>query len=348
MAAEDSWFVVDAIIDDVRFTYGLALNDDGVTEEWLYRYPSKQRQIVFERKNGEYRFGTTIQSELRRITEITPDQVLFMTTAARYEQADVLPVYSWLRDMEISGSLREVSLSPARTATWLFREENRLKALKLLKFADFGIRDVIVRELDTDGTTLELSPGYRIIRQFRTPDGQRKLARIRVELLFEMSGTKGSTHLTLEQQSAGTTTFLTMLPGVLKCLETGSVMVVDELESNLHPNLAQHIVGLFQDPESNPHGAQLVFTTHNTSLLGSNFEILKRDQIWFVEKGEQDGATILFPLSDFKPRNKENTERRYLGGGYGAVPFIDDDLAIAALRHRTDSDPDEAGGGQGE
>lgn len=340
MAGEDSWFIVDADIGGVRFTYGFALNDSGVTEEWLYRYPSKKRQIVFERKDGEYHFGTTVQNELHRITEITPESVLFITSAARYAQEDVLPVYGWLRDMEVSTSSQQPSSNPVRTASWLYREDNRKKALKLLKFADVGIRDVIVRELD-DGASADPRAGYRIFQETKTVDGRRRSARIQV--LFEMSGDKGNAHLSLEQQSAGTRTFLAMLPGVLGCLETGSVMVIDELESNLHPNLAQHLVSLFQSPESNPRAAQLVFTTHNTSLLGSNFEILKRDQIWFVEKGEQDGATVLFPLSDFKPRNKENTERRYLGGGYGAVPFIDDQLVIAALQHETDSNPDEAG-----
>jgi len=157
-----------------------------------------------------------------------------------------------------------------------------------------------------------------------------------------MSGPKQNARLTFEQQSAGTKTFLTLLPEVLQSLKSGSVMVVDELESNLHPNLARHIVGLFQDPRMNPHAAQLIFTTHNTSLLGSNNEILKRDQIWFVEKGDQDGATNLFPLSDFKPRKQENTERRYLGGGYGAVPFIDDALAAEVLQPGPDTDDADA------
>lgn len=350
MAAEDSWFVVDAVLEGVRFTYGFALNDFRVTDEWLYRYPSKQRQIVFERKAGKYRFGTTVHSEreLRRVTEITPDSVLFITSAARYEQQDVLPVYSWLRDIEISNRSQSLYTRSDRMAAWLTREENRQRALKLLKFADFGINDVIARELPGDEVSSTTSPIYYATRTSRSADGLRIRSRVRIELLFEMSGSKGHVPLALEQQSDGTRAFLTMLPGVLKCLETGSVMVIDELESNLHPNLARHVVKLFQDPESNPRGAQLVFTTHNTSLLGSNFEILKRDQIWFVEKGEQDGATILFPLSDFKPRNKENTERRYLGGGYGAVPFIDEDLAITALQHGTDSRPDEADGGRRE
>ncbi len=311
-AAQESWFVIDAVLDGVRYTYGFGVDDSGVTEEWLHRYPVGRRQIVFERKDGDYRFGTTVHEELRRISKITPNSVLLMTTAARFQLVDVLPIYLWVLryGIKLNTSQRPRHES-ANLALWMATGDNRRRALDLLRFADFGIVDVTVRMTEN------------------LP-----------EPLFEMSGAKQNARLTLGQQSAGTRTFLNMLPEVLRCLETGSVMVVDELESNLHPNLARHIVGLFQSAKTNPHAAQLIFTTHNTSLLGSNNEILKRDQIWFVEKGDQDGATNLFPLSDFKPRKQENTERRYLGGGYGAVPFIDDALAAEVLQR--DPGPDDA------
>jgi hypothetical protein len=313
-AALESWFVIDAVLDGVRYTYGFGVDDSGVTEEWLHRYPVGRRQIVFERKDGDYRFGTTVHEELRRISKITPNSVLLMTSAARFQLFDVLPIYVWMRSL--GAPVEQYRLFDSEwIATWIQVGDNRRRALELLKFADFGIVDVIVR-----------------------------MAGRHVEPIFEMSGARQNARLTFEEQSGGTRAFLTLLPGVLECLETGSVMVVDELESNLHPNLARHIVGLFQDPRTNPHAAQLIFTTHNTSLLGSNNEILKRDQIWFVEKGDQDGATNLFPLSDFKPRNRENTERRYLGGGYGAVPFIDDALAAEVLQSspgRDDADAPE-------
>lgn len=330
ISALESWFVIDAALEGVRYTYGFGINDNGISEEWLHRYPIGRKQIVFERKNGEYRFGTTVNDELHRIESITPSSVLFLTSSARFGQIDVLPMYSWLRQMGTITNTREYYQDATQTTQWLLAEDNRRKALKLLEFADFGIVDVTAREVRSYEDLLTEPRVAPLIRPARKDDW-RRLNRTRLELLFEMRGSKSNVRLTLDQQSAGTRTFLGLLPDVLRCLDTGSLIVVDELESNLHPNLAKHIVDLFQDPRTNPHAAQLVFTTHNTSLLGSNNEILKRDQIWFVEKGGQDGATALYPLSDFKPRNKENTERRYLGGGYGGVPFIDETVAIDAL-----------------
>jgi AAA15 family ATPase/GTPase len=132
---------------------------------------------------------------------------------------------------------------------------------------------------------------------------------------------------------------------VLNTLERGGLLVVDEVDSSLHPLLTAHLIKMFQEPSTNPHGAQLLLTTHDASLLGrrGGEDILKRDQVWFVEKNEY-GESALFPLSDFKPRQEENRERRYLGGSYGAVPFLSDErfeAAVAARGRAYGEDDDE-------
>ena len=100
-------------------------------------------------------------------------------------------------------------------------------------------------------------------------------------------------------------------------------MIVDELESSLHPNLAEHLVRQFNDPATNPNNAQLIFSTHDTNLLGtlSGSPALRRDQIWLTEK-DPTGASVLYPLTDFKPRQDENIERGYIQGRYGAIPYL--------------------------
>lgn len=119
-------------------------------------------------------------------------------------------------------------------------------------------------------------------------------------------------------------------PRFLSVLDRGGTLIVDEIDSSLHPLLTTQLIKLFQEPDTNPRGAQLVFTSHDASLLGrvDGEDILKRDQVWFVEK-DKYGETRLFALSEFKPRAGENHERRYLGGSYGGVPFIDESLAKA-------------------
>jgi energy-coupling factor transporter ATP-binding protein EcfA2 len=340
-AAEQSWYDIDAVIDGVRHSYGFGLDDDRIVEEWLHRYPHRRKQVVFERKGRDYKFGTTIDDNLRRMVDITPDRVLFISSAARFEQADVLTMYRWVSRLHLADG-NPGGLHQDQRLVSLFSDETRRQEVRtLLQFADLGISDIRLEDIRFSVQTKSEQSVQEIIREFRAlvsadlrnsaDPGELFQAPARQEIRFAMKGAHDGVTLGLDQQSAGTATFLRHLPDVLDCLHAGRTMVVDELESNLHPTLARHIVGLFQDSRTNPNGAQLIFTTHNTSLLGSNNEWLKRDQVWFVEKDHESGASSIYPLTDFKPRNKENTERRYLGGGYGAVPFIDEDLAVEAL-----------------
>ncbi|WP_255308172.1 AAA family ATPase [Streptomyces marincola] len=146
-------------------------------------------------------------------------------------------------------------------------------------------------------------------------------------------GRDGVVRMDLRDESSGTQALLDQAPHFLGVLRTGGTFVVDEIDASLHSLLTARLIDLFQNPRTNPHGAQLLFTTHDASLLGrrDGEDILKRDQVWFVEKDEH-GETTLRALAEFKPRKEENRERRYLGGSYGGVPFIDDAFAEAVLR----------------
>jgi AAA15 family ATPase/GTPase len=123
-----------------------------------------------------------------------------------------------------------------------------------------------------------------------------------------------------------------LLAPALTALADGSLLCVDEIDSSLHPRLTARLLELFQDERTNANNAQFLFTSHDATLLGTSFgrAVLERDQIWFVDK-DADGATTLFPLTDFRPRKGENTERRYLGGSYGAVPAVFSDTLVDRL-----------------
>ena len=104
-------------------------------------------------------------------------------------------------------------------------------------------------------------------------------------------------------------------------LTLGSVLAIDELEASLHPMLALAVLGMFHDPSRNTGNGQLLFTTHDTTLLSQ--KLLRRDQVWFMERDDKS-ATRLYPLSDFSPRDNEAIERGYLNGRYGGIPFLKD------------------------
>lgn len=140
--------------------------------------------------------------------------------------------------------------------------------------------------------------------------------------------------LSFKSESLGTRALLALSGPVLQALRSGSVLMVDEIDTSLHPRLVTEIIRLFQNSETNPKNAQIIFSSHDTSLLGNligDEPILERDQVWFVEK-DRRGASSIYALTDFTPRRLENLERGYLQGRYGAVPFLDQKELLPALR----------------
>lgn len=132
--------------------------------------------------------------------------------------------------------------------------------------------------------------------------------------------------LPISQQSAGTLTWLTISWHALTTIRKGGVLLVDEIDASLHPALVRYIIDLFQDRHTNPHGAQLIFTSHDISLLGNTPKrLLAPKNVWFVAKGV-DSTSELYSLDDFDNRKGNNNEKRYAVGVFGAVPTIDDYL----------------------
>jgi AAA15 family ATPase/GTPase len=141
--------------------------------------------------------------------------------------------------------------------------------------------------------------------------------------LCHQAGAGDKAWLPLEEESQGTQTLFQLAGPMVEALQQGGVLVVDELERSLHPNLALAVVRLFNDPTLNPRHAQLIFSTHDTALIGTTLgqPALRRDQVWLTEKGPE-GSTQLIALTDYQPRKMENLERGYLQGRYGAVPVL--------------------------
>ncbi len=139
----------------------------------------------------------------------------------------------------------------------------------------------------------------------------------------------GSVRFPFYEESAGTQRLFVLAYKMLDAFSDGYTMLVDELGSNIHPNITREIIRQFQSPKSNPKRAQLIFTSHDNTLQQRN--LLRRDQVWFTAKRD-DGSTELYPLTDFKPRNDLAIDKAYLDGRFGAVPVLpDEDEFLAGL-----------------
>jgi AAA15 family ATPase/GTPase len=301
-----SLFEVDLLLDGVRFQYGFRLEAERVAEEWLYSYPKKRRQLWFLRE-GEtsepFRFGKHLKGNHRLVQELTRENGLFLSAAAENNHRALLPIYRWFAEQVHFSAADERTEDISATLSMLDTPHKKAAVVDFLHLADLGVVDLEIRESRREGMfVFEAAPQILEIRH-RAGDGVMPLP--------------------LHRESRGTQAWISLAGTTLWALEQGAVLLLDELDASLHPRLALELIRIFQDPVRNPRNAQLIFSTHDTTLLGNLLgePSLHRDQIWFVEK-DQEGATHLYPLTDFKPRKLENLERGYLQGRYGAVPFI--------------------------
>lgn len=348
--AEPSRFEVDLVIDDIQYAYGFVADDEAILEEWLYSYPHRRKSVIFERNGNHIDLGSTLSERRSRtelLTGLTRDNSLLLAAAVQAKQEEVVPVYDWFRRGLRFTRSRSVRNVPVRVAERVEMAMSRHDAfIELLRVADLGIVDIRIdtveisppRYLDTENQRATEELDALRVRMSNASDSDRKqlterierlnrliernrLPAVRKELVF-LHG-RNSVPLALSEQSDGTIAWLELIALGLDALAAGNVAVVDEIDASLHPRLTARLIELFQSEQSNRQHAQLLFTTHDANLLGTSFgnEILGRDEVWFVEK-DKDGATTLFPLTDFHPRKHENTERRYLGGSYGAVPAV--------------------------
>jgi uncharacterized protein len=359
LRSQPSVFVVELTTNGVRYTYGFTVDSERVCEEWLYSYPEKRKRILFERDGDQLSFGSTVPDlrvKLDVLQELTRPNALFLSVAAQSRLETLMPVYRWFQIALLFRGRSYDRSDSADAIKRLFEKDasSRSRFLGLLAAADVGIADVRLEEAEDPffkGHAEELEEKNRelaakidnsidvdekevLVDQWRRVQAQLSDARYRqLRPLLKLVHRNSEELFDIQDESAGTRAWIELLPIVLSTLDTGRVLLVDEIDSSLHPLLTARLVGLFQDDDTNPHGAQLIFTTHDTSLLGTMLgkEVLCRDQVWFVEKGE-NGASKLYPLTDFKPRHEQNFERRYLGGSYGAVPVFDpQDFADAVL-----------------
>jgi hypothetical protein len=326
---ESSLYEVTFLLHGVRYQYGFVVSDAQFLEEWLFAWPSGKKQVWFERDNQTFKFGASLKGENTVIEKFTRPNALFLSAAVQHKHRQLLPIYGWF------GSIEAINLDQreGRYPSLPFRMASELKVARLLSEGE-GQR-LLFQEDELPESLVEDFRGFLKqadigIVDLRVESGAADEKRRRWRFMFWLKHDCGSENawLPLREESHGTRTLFRMALPILQVLREGGLLLVDELERSLHPSVARKILEQFNDPAGNPKNAQIVFTTHDTNLLGTTLgePVLRRDQIWLTER-DAAGATDLYPLTDYKPRKAENIERGYLQGRYGAIPFLGDFLA---------------------
>lgn len=315
-----SEFEVIFIVDQVRYQYGFSTTEERIHEEWLLAYPKGRPQRWFgrdwneEKQAYDWEMGSNLMGEKQLWQKSTRDNALFLSTAVQLNSQQLQPIYDWFNT-----TLRLANLGgwgPGFSAS-LCEKEEKAQIMDFLRAADLNIEDILIEREPFDIKSLPDDMPDHVKKAFADELKGKQLIDIKT---IHKSVEGSNVTFDFEEESDGTQKLFSFAGPWIDCLANGYVLFIDELHDNLHPRLVQFLVQLFHSSETNPKNAQLVFTTHETSIL--NQDVFRRDQIWFCEKNENQ-ATIFYPLTDFSPRKgRENLELSYLSGRYGALPYV--------------------------
>lgn len=314
---ESSSYAVDLIIKDVRWQYGFEINNNRVVEEYAFYFPKGRQALVFNRDREHLNFGDPLKSSDGQVLKkLSKENALLLSTAEATNATVLLPLFHWFNDNLRYVTYQNMSPRLLQTASMLQDKGFKERVSSLIRLADFGITNISRAEPDPDGEIIFLN-----------------------HLRLEHLGNTISAELDPDYESTGTMTWISLIGPVLEVLHKGSLLLIDELDASLHPDLVAVLINLFQDPATNPYCAQLIFNSHDLTI----FNRLGQDQIWFTEKDSQ-GVTTLYSLAEFRTQKKEDPYISYSKGRFGALPVLD----LTEIDKALDFEPSSQEQGRGE
>lgn len=329
---EPTTFELTFIEEGYKYNFEIVLNRERILEEYLTAYPKGQPQQWYSRffnedtKEYEYEYSSLFKGQKKVWEKATKKNALYLSTAINLqenEEGQLFPVYNWFKNKLTPIGIHD--WSDEMTKELCKNEENKNIIVKFLKSAGIDIQDIelkienkeeLLSSIKNSELRETLSTMQNLLLKTLSVDIIEKFNQ-RINVVFVHSN---GIKLDLREQSDGTQKLFAFASLWLESLQDGRVLFCDELNDNLHPALVKMLVDMFNS-ELNDNSAQLVFTTHETSIL--NQETLRRDQVWFCER-DKNLSTKIYPLSDFKPRKDyEDIENSYLTGRYGAIPYFE-------------------------
>ncbi|NOZ36009.1 MAG: ATP-binding protein [Chlorobi bacterium] len=326
---EPTLFEITFFIKGEYFRYGIEFTADEIIEEWLYR-KVKREALVFHRKKDNTAWTKHIPEKYSIIRELwkkkmVRKEALLLTVAAQFNDPLASEIQNAFRNLNVISGIRDVTYKNFTINIFSDdKQDYKKKIVELLKLADFGIDSILTKEIPGETVSVSVKglsdDSPEILRQKTTLKNLFSLRKI----YSEKGEITGYSEMKFDVfESEGTKKFFHLLGPILDTLKDGKILIIDELDTKLHPMLTKQIIKLFRNPVTNPHNAQLIFATHDINLLEA--KLFRRDQIWFTEKN-RFGASQLFALTDFKKgvRNDDNISKHYMEGRYGAIPYLAD------------------------
>lgn len=308
--------------DGKKYVYGFSATVKAVLEEYLYCYKSAKSSMVFERKGDTYEFSRGDKASLSPLTRMNTSNKLFLSTATVWNAEQTIIPFKWFADKIDTQTSFENLAAHALEEYRTNKEDNIAFVIDLMKQADINITDVTVetKEVKTKNIGGLSFDGLVINNQIIKPPTNYQVEIITGHSITDASGVTRKFELSLNEESMGSVQLFYFAPFLKRTLETGKVLMIDEIDRSLHPFIVKFLINVFRNKKMNQHGAQLIFTTHETTIL--SLDTFRRDEVYFTEKNNDTGITDLYALDDFAVRKDENIEKGYMLGRYGAIPFL--------------------------
>ena len=299
--------------DKVRYKYGFSADANKIHKEYLYAYYTQKPTLLFNRVSPtKYAFLKEDENFLNGIAKHNIENKLFLSTATAWGYGKTVPVYEWFfKNIDTYDRVTRINLEDLRAYG---DKKSDLKdfAIELLRRADIAIKDIIVKEVNgmmsSDGVIA--TPVNPLIPPVNFDIKM-------VHEIVDENGNKREYQVAFGDESTGTRVLFSLIPFLKRACENNRVLVIDEFGTNLHPMLVSYIVKMFSS-SLNKANSQLIFTTHDINIMS----LLRRDQIWFVEKNEKTCASELYSLDEFSVRENENFSKEYMNNRFGATPFL--------------------------
>lgn len=307
------------VYNGIKYEYGFVLDTQYVWEEYLYEYRSSKPSMIFERSNiNTYRFTSKSKPQLSKIVDKNTSNKLFLATATSWNSDLTKDAYMWFSNMV--DTYDSQNLEGLMFKEFEKNDDSLNKfMLNLLQKVDINITNFNYEKNKQDANQMLMDIEDFINLRFKD-SGILKQPKIMTSHQVIENGKKQEYELNYFDESNGTKRLFTYGPVLKNALENGKTIIIDEIDNALHPAMTKSLIEMFQNPNINKKSAQLIFNTHEISLLDLN--LLRRDQIYFVEKDNKTGVSDLYSLDDFSPRKSENIQKGYLQGRYGAMPVV--------------------------
>lgn len=315
-----------------KYTYGFSYTERQIEEEWLCaKWPRRSVKTLFRRvgsnidiDDANYPDGLTIRNSGATLN----NNRLYLSLAAQMGGEVSKRVIEWFRTtLNVISGLRDEDFSRYTKEALHRNSPYKDDILRFICSMDVGFGDVTTVQEEIDERSLPKALPAELVAVLK--EHPMITAYARHNKINANGETVGTVNFDIdEKESDGTKKLFNLAGPIINTLKNGKVLIIDELDSQLHPLLSRRIVEIFNNGSLNESGAQLIFTTHDTNMLSK--KLLRRDQVVFVKKDATRYATEVRPMMSItmengsKPRTDSNYEKNYLEGKYEAVPRFPD------------------------